>query len=116
MPAGTPGSTSKATPAPATAMASWTTESTVIGSPVISRVTRRPWWAAAIRSLATSVGSPTAGRTSASGDATARMAAGTSASVMISGAVARASRARTVSRPGSPGPAHELDPPRGDGW
>ena len=50
MPAGTPGTTSNGTPAAATATASCTTESTVSGSPLTSRVTRRPSRAAATRS------------------------------------------------------------------
>ena len=55
-------------------------------------------------SRATSVGAPTAGRTSAPSATSANTASGTSGSVTTSGAAASASRARTVSSPGSPGP------------
>ena len=93
-----------ATPAFATATASAMTESAVIGSPVTSRTAVRPSAASAIRSRATSSGSPTAGRTSAPSAASASSCSGTSTSWTTSGAPVRAARARTVNSPGSPGP------------
>src|SRR4051794_781500 len=104
----TPGTTSKGTEVRPTASTSLTTASEVYGSPVTSRTTTVPLFAAATAVLATSAGSPTAGLNSASACAcrTASWTAGdTSASTRTRPASASADVARAVSIPGSPGPA-----------
>src|SRR5690606_35912369 len=108
VPTATPGTTSKGTLVRVTASASFTTASVVNGSPATSRTTTLPFLAAATAALAVSAGSPLTVLYSSSGccSATASAtAADTSASASTTSAAARASLARAVSSPGSPGSA-----------
>ncbi len=85
-------------------MASCTTESTVSGSPLTSRVTRRPSSGRGDQVLGHVGGLPDRGPHLGVRRRDGQDRLRDVGSVTISGALTRASRARTVSRPGSPGP------------
>ena len=130
--AGSPGTISNVRFDRDTALTSVITASTDIGSPATRRTTSAPVLASATRVLATSAGSPSAGRTSGPTETTGgavwsspgaagrwgagpaaggrsvptslSTASGTSGSVKTQAALASTALARVVSNPGSPGP------------
>ncbi|CAM5227331.1 hypothetical protein SAVIM40S_02983 [Streptomyces avidinii] len=112
----TPGTTSKGMPAVAQTSISSAAFPSSPGSPVTARTTRLPERAASMTRLAASriTGTPAAADTSSAivscgvstfARACVRTTSSTSGSAISTSAAASASTARSVSRPGSPGPA-----------